>query len=51
MKERLLVVLATIALGLVVVFSPDAGAIANADGNPAPTPQVSCCQGGDHCGG
>lgn len=51
MKERLLVVLATIALGLVVVFSPYAGAIANAEGNPASAPQSSSCQGGDHCGG
>ena len=51
MKERLLIVLATIALGLVVVFSPYAGAIANTEGNPAPAQPFSACQGGDHCGG
>mgnify|MGYP003382065230 CR=1 len=51
MKERLLIVLATIALGLVVVLSPSTGAIARAEGNSAPAPQFSGCQGGDHCGG
>ena len=51
MKERLLVVLATIALGLVVAFSPSAGAIVRAEGDPTPTPQFSACQGGNHCGG
>ena len=51
MKERLLVVLAALALGLVVVFSPPAGAIARVAGDPAPATQFSACQGGDHCGG
>ena len=51
MKERLLVVLAALALGLVVAFSPSSGSIAHAEGTVTPPPQFSNCQGGGQCGG
>lgn len=51
MKERLLVILATVTLALAVAFSPQLSSIAYAEGGPTPAPRYSECQGGSHCGG